>query len=135
MPQMSRGGKFIFRKSVVHESGQIQIPAQAMEEYHITADKRGYLHTGSKSTGGFCVTRRGLLEPSKLGHILTDNHRLFCHEMSFGTGPPANDILQVFALRFQPDGVSFSGPQLQLPAVAVLGLVLVLVHPDFTVIC
>ena len=32
--------------------------------------------TGSKVTGGFCVTRKGLLYPSKLGHILTDNPAL-----------------------------------------------------------
>ena len=31
-----------------------------------------YLCTGSKSTGGFCVTRKGLLKLSKLAHILTD---------------------------------------------------------------
>ena len=35
-----------------------------------------YLFTGSKSTGGFCVTRRGLLEPSRLGHILAERPAL-----------------------------------------------------------
>lgn len=73
MPQMNKGGKFIFGKSVLGESGRIQIPAQAIEEYDIIADRRVYLFTGSKSTGGFCVTRKGLLEPSRLGHILTNN--------------------------------------------------------------
>lgn len=76
MPQMNKGGKFIFGRSVLHETGRIQIPAQAVEEYGITMDKRVYLFTGSKSTGGFCVTRKGLLEPSKLGHILADNPAL-----------------------------------------------------------
>ena len=73
MPQMNKGGKFIFGKSVLQETGRIQIPTQAIEEYHITVDKKVYLFTGSKSTGGFCVTRKGLLKPSKLGHILVDN--------------------------------------------------------------
>lgn len=73
MPQMNRGGKFIFGKSLIREDGRVQIPPQAMEEYQITADGKVYLFTGSKVTGGFCVTRKGLLGPSKLGHILTEN--------------------------------------------------------------
>lgn len=73
MPQMTKGGKFIFGKSVVRENGRVQIPAQAVDEYDIASEGKVYLFTGSKSTGGFCVTRKGLLEPSKLGHILTDN--------------------------------------------------------------
>ena len=72
MPQMNKGGKFIFGKSVIREDGTIQLPPQAVEEYHITLDKKVYLFTGSRITGGFCVTRRGLLEPSQLGRILAD---------------------------------------------------------------
>ena len=76
MPQMNKGGKFIFGKSLIREDGTIQLPAQAIDEYAITADGKVYLFTGSKSTGGFCVTRKGLLAPSKLGHILTDTPQL-----------------------------------------------------------
>lgn len=36
MPQMTKGGKFIFGKSEILEDGTVQIPLQAMEEYHIT---------------------------------------------------------------------------------------------------
>jgi len=71
MPQMNKGGKFIFGKSVIQEDGRVRIPPQAAEEYRMALEERAYLFTGSKSTGGFCVTRKGLLEPSKLGHILT----------------------------------------------------------------
>lgn len=70
MPQMNKGGKFVFGKSNIQESGKIQFPIQAMSEYQITAEGKVYLFTGSKVTGGFCVTRKGLLLPSKLGHIL-----------------------------------------------------------------
>jgi hypothetical protein len=76
MPQMNKGGKFIFGKSVIGDNGIIQFPEQAVHEYSITSEGRIYLFTGSKSTGGFCVTRKGLLEPSKLGHILYDNSEL-----------------------------------------------------------
>lgn len=76
MPQMNKGGKFIFGKSVVHHDGTIQIPTQAIEEYGITDEGKVYLFTGAKATGGFCVTRKGLLQSSKLGHILTETPML-----------------------------------------------------------
>lgn len=76
MPQMSKCGKFIFGKSFIREDGTIQLPTQAIQEYNITADEKVYLFTGSKSTGGFCITRKGLLESSKLRHILADTPQL-----------------------------------------------------------
>ena len=72
MPQMNKGGKFIFGKSLIRQDWTLQIPPQAMEEYHIADEGKVYLFTGSKITGGFCVTRKSLLNPSKLGHILDD---------------------------------------------------------------
>lgn len=72
MPQMNKGGKFIFGKSVIQPDGSMQLPSQAIEEYSIVKEGRVYLFTGSRITGGFCVTRKGLLYPSRLGHILSD---------------------------------------------------------------
>ena len=76
MPQMNKGGKFIFGKSLIRDDLTIHLPTQALTEYNTTQEGKVYLFTGSKITGGFCVTRKGLLEPSKLGHILTDNPAL-----------------------------------------------------------
>ena len=76
MPQMNKGGKFIFGKSLIRDDLTIHFPTQALTEYNATAEGKDYLFTGSKVTGGFCVSRKGLLEPSKLGHILTDNPAL-----------------------------------------------------------
>ena len=59
MPQMNKGGKFVFGKSNIQASGKVQFPIQAMAEYQITAEGKVYLFTGSKVTGGFCVTRKG----------------------------------------------------------------------------
>ena len=84
MPQMNKGGKFIFGKSIIRNDGTIQIPEQAIQEYSIASEGKVYLFTGSKSTGGFCVTRKGLLEPSKLGHILYDNPELKDYTASQG---------------------------------------------------
>ena len=84
MPQMNKGGKFIFGKSLIRTDGTLRIPPQAMEEYHIADEGKVYLFTGSKITGGFCVTRKGLLHPSKLGHILDDTPPLL--DYSAGSG-------------------------------------------------
>lgn len=84
MPQMNKGGKFIFGKSQIRENGVIHLPPTAVSEYSIDSEGRVYLFTGSKSTGGFCVTRLGLLRPSKLGHILNDNPNLLEYETREG---------------------------------------------------
>lgn len=72
MPQLKKGGKFVFGRSRIGADGRVQFPTQAVEEYRIAGEGKVYLFTGSKVTGGFCVTRKGLLQPSKLGHILED---------------------------------------------------------------
>lgn len=61
---------------MIQDNGVIQFPEQAIREYDITSDGKVYLFTGSKSTGGFCVTRKGLIEPSKLGNILAETPEL-----------------------------------------------------------
>lgn len=63
-------------------------PTQAVAEYNAGAEGKVYLFTGSKVTGGFCVTRKGLLEPSKLGHILTDNPNLQNYHIAEGEFVP-----------------------------------------------
>lgn len=85
MPQMNKGGKFIFGESVIRHDGLVQFPPQAVDEYRIAEEGKVYLFTGSKITGGFCVTRRGLLLPSKLGHILTETPQLLNYEAPSGT--------------------------------------------------
>ena len=87
MLQMNKGGKFIFGESVIRPDGRVQLPPQAVDEYRIASEGKAYLFTGSKITGGFCVTRQGLLLPSKLGHILTDTPSLL-YEVPDGTFVP-----------------------------------------------
>lgn len=73
---MNKGGKFIFGKSLIRNDLTVHLPPQAITEYNATSEGKIYLITGSKITGGFCVTSKKLLESSKLGHILTDNPAL-----------------------------------------------------------
>ena len=84
MPQMNKGGKFVFGKSLIRDDLTIHLQAQALTEYNAVAEGKIYLFTGSKVTGGFCVTRKGLSEPSKLGRILTDNPALQTYQATEG---------------------------------------------------
>lgn len=72
MPQLNKGGKFVFGLSMIHPDLTIHIPPQASLEYHAARDGKVIIFTGSKITGGFCVTTYSLLSNSKLKHILED---------------------------------------------------------------
>ena len=58
MPQMNKGGKFIFGKSLIRENGELQIPIQAVQEYNIAIEGKVYLFTGSKIPVWFSVINR-----------------------------------------------------------------------------
>lgn len=96
MSQMNKGGKFVFGISTIRENGIVQIPTQAMQELDITRNNKVYLFTGSKITDGFCVTRKGLLEPSKLGDILLDNHD-FLNSLGYLTALSKNNQVLAFS--------------------------------------
>lgn len=83
MPQLSKGGKFVFGISILRSDFTVRIPPQTIEEYNITADDDIILFTSSKSTGGFCVTSRRLLETSQLKNILSE-----CPLIGQNTAPP-----------------------------------------------
>ncbi len=72
MPQLNKGGKFVFGLSVVRDDLTIHIPPQALSEYNAARDGKIIIFTGSRITGGFCVTTYPLLLGSKLKHILGD---------------------------------------------------------------
>lgn len=85
MPQMNKGGKFIFGISMIRADGSVYLPTQAIEEYDILSEGEIILFTGSRSTGGFCVSRCGLFAQSLLSHILSDNPMLAEHSLPEGT--------------------------------------------------
>ncbi len=82
MPQLTKGGKFVFGMSEIRPDFTVRFPRQAVSEYDITGEGRVILFTGSKTTGGFCVTRKLLLARSKLKHILAGCPRLAAYELS-----------------------------------------------------
>jgi hypothetical protein len=84
MPQLAKGGKFIFGWSKINPDLTVILPAMAVDEYSITSENRVYLMSGSKSTGGFCVTKKSFLTCSKLNMILEDNTSLLDYTLPEG---------------------------------------------------
>lgn len=76
MPQMTKGGKYIFGWSEIRENGKLTFPVMAVEEYKLTKEDYIYIVSGSKQTGGFCVLTEPLLLHSKLKNILDENPSL-----------------------------------------------------------
>lgn len=50
MPQLNKGGKFVFGLSVIRPDLTIHIPPQALLEYDATRDGKVIIFTGSKIT-------------------------------------------------------------------------------------
>lgn len=67
MPRISKGGKHIFGWTAVSESGSVRIPDEAIREYRLRSEEKVILISGSKTSGGFCVSRKGLLKRSVMG--------------------------------------------------------------------
>jgi uncharacterized ubiquitin-like protein YukD len=84
MPQIGPGGKFVFGWSQIGDDFTIKIPDIAVNEYQISIERKVILMSGSKKTGGFGVSRRELLNKSKLKCILDDNPMLNNYEIEEG---------------------------------------------------
>lgn len=85
MPQLNKGGKFVFGFSLIHDDLTVQVPTQTLEEYRVLNDDKVIIFTGSKITGGFCVTTYPLLSASKLSHILHECPQLEKRTVPQGT--------------------------------------------------
>lgn len=72
MPQLNKGGKYVFGWSVIGGDGTLRFPPETLAEYGLLDSQNIIIFTGSRSTGGFCVTSKRLLSASKLNHILND---------------------------------------------------------------
>ena len=84
MPQLNKGGKFVFGLSIISNENKIRFPAEALLQYPVHEEKRIIIMTGSKKTGGFCVTSKQLLLKSRLKHILDECLELSEYELKEG---------------------------------------------------
>jgi hypothetical protein len=66
MPQLAKGGKWVFGWSAVSGNGTIVIPPEAFNEYGFQDGENVILMNGSKTSGGFTVTTQSRLSKSKL---------------------------------------------------------------------
>jgi bifunctional DNA-binding transcriptional regulator/antitoxin component of YhaV-PrlF toxin-antitoxin module len=69
MPQITKGGKWVFGWVVVGQNRQIVIPPEAYAEYGFRPGEAVILLRGSRRSGGFSVCRRAKLETSQT-HLL-----------------------------------------------------------------
>ncbi|AGT43376.1 hypothetical protein [Treponema pedis] len=85
MPQITKGGKYIFGWSKIRENGVIIFPTPAVQEYKLEQETFVYIVSGSRQTGGFCVMPEPLLLHSPLKHILQENPQLADRSLEEGT--------------------------------------------------
>jgi bifunctional DNA-binding transcriptional regulator/antitoxin component of YhaV-PrlF toxin-antitoxin module len=70
MPQLVKGGKYVYGWSKVSNRGKIAIPNEAKEKYNLATCDEDVLMPGSKRSGGFSLTTKELLKNSRLSAIL-----------------------------------------------------------------
>ncbi len=76
MPQLNKGGKFVYGFSVINDDLYVNFPPEALKNYKIENEDKIIIFQSSKITGGFCVTTKNLLENSKLNGILENLPKL-----------------------------------------------------------
>ncbi len=76
MPQIVKGGKYVYGWSKVGTKGRIVIPHEALQEYKLTGSQNAILLPGSKRSGGFGLTTPELLKDSPLAVIVNKNPQL-----------------------------------------------------------
>ena len=76
MPQMTKGGKYIFGWSRIRVNGELIFPRMAVDEYKLKEENHIYIVSGSKQTGGFSVMTEPLLSHSTLKNVLEENPSL-----------------------------------------------------------
>ncbi len=69
---------------MINQDLTVNLPPEVIIEYDITSEGKIYLMSGSKATGGFIITRKGLLYHSKIGNILRENKSLCDYELPKG---------------------------------------------------
>jgi hypothetical protein len=69
MPQIRKGGKFVFGWSNIKNDFSIQFPKDAINEYDICSEGKVFLITGSRTTGGFAVSKKTFMEKSIFNNV------------------------------------------------------------------
>jgi len=93
MPQLAKGGKWVFGWVVVGSGNAIRIPPAAFSEYGFHAGETAFLTRGSRRSGGFGIGRQeklanSPLRPRFLGQVKIGAERrvLLPHEADVQSG-------------------------------------------------
>ena len=71
MPQLVKGGKYVFGWSILNEDFRIRIPDEAFEEYELNKTDKVIIISGSKTSGGISITSPQRIINSGIGKILS----------------------------------------------------------------
>ena len=84
VPQIVKGGKYVFGWSKVGEKGEIKIPKEAYDEYALALDREVILFSGSKTSGGFGLSSIRILKNSKIEELIIDFPTLMNYRLAEG---------------------------------------------------
>jgi len=70
MPQLAKGGKYVFGWSRVRATGRIVVPPDALAEYHMAEGENLLLLPGSHTSGGFVLGCYDRVRQSPRGTVL-----------------------------------------------------------------
>jgi hypothetical protein len=84
MPQLVKGGKYVFGWSIIRINGDIIIPDEAYLEYGFINDEKAILMSGSKKSGGFGLSSKRLLSDTPIGKSLTKYPDLLNYKINEG---------------------------------------------------
>ena len=77
MPQLVKGGKYVFGWTRINKDYSIRIPDETYDEYHFSRTDKLIILSGSKSSGGFSIITPDSMLNSKLSENII---RLFGYQ-------------------------------------------------------
>jgi len=104
MPQIAKGGKFIFGWSTVSLTGCVKIPEMTFNEYNLSTDRNVILISGSKKSGGFCVSNYTLMRPSIMNGLFLEYPEIKDYSCKEGECIKFKGRLYCW-IKLQPEGV------------------------------
>ena len=84
MPQLVKGGKYVYGWSKIGDDGSITIPSEALAEYGLLEGESVILMLGSRRSGGFGLARAENLEQSPIAGFLKKCPELASFELPEG---------------------------------------------------
>jgi bifunctional DNA-binding transcriptional regulator/antitoxin component of YhaV-PrlF toxin-antitoxin module len=84
MPQIVKGGKYVFGWSRVGTGGEIVVPGEALDEYNFKESQRLILVPGSRTSGGFGLGTVEAFKGSPVGRLLETHPELANHSANEG---------------------------------------------------